>query len=70
MNGGFEVLENGSERHPDGAGAGSSFGILSGARGHPTQTQVISSWSRVFGEVLLHVEGASEELEDRFKFAP
>jgi hypothetical protein len=30
-NDGDEVLENGSERHPDGAGAGSNFGILSGA---------------------------------------
>jgi hypothetical protein len=31
MNGGFEVLEIGGERHPDDACAGNSSGILSGA---------------------------------------
>jgi hypothetical protein len=31
MNGGFEVLGIGGERHPDGAWDGSSFGNLSGA---------------------------------------
>jgi hypothetical protein len=31
MNGGFEVLGNGSECHPDAAGAGRGFGVLSGA---------------------------------------
>lgn len=32
MNGGFEVLEIGGERHPDGACAGNSLGNLSGAQ--------------------------------------
>jgi hypothetical protein len=31
INGGYEVLENGSERHPYGACDGISFGVLSGA---------------------------------------
>jgi hypothetical protein len=40
------------------------------AQEHPAQTQVISSLSQLFADFLLQVEGASEELEDRFKLAP